>query len=456
MQKTVVINVVGLTAGLLGKDTPFLSKWSADAKIAAINTLLPAVTCSVQATYLTGKYPSEHGIVGNGWYYKNECEIKFWKQSNKLIEATKIWETARKKNPTFTCANMFWWYNMYSSADYSVTPRPQYLADGRKMPDVYSHPANLRDQLQEALGTFPLFDFWGPKTSIRSSQWIADASLMNDELNNPTLTLIYLPHLDYNLQRFGPHDERIKKDLHEIDAVCEKLITAYEAKGAHVILLSEYGITPVHKPIALNRVLRKKGYLAIREERGLEILDPGASKAFAVADHQIAHIYINDKSLIPEIKKMMEEADGVEYVLDEEGKKKNGLDHERSGDLIAIANKDSWFSYYYWLDDAKAPDFARIVDIHKKPGYDPVEMFMNPKIKFILPKIILKVLKKKLGFRMLMDIIPIDDTLVKGSHGRNPASNQDKAIFITQNSALLTSEVIEPTAVHDIILAHIG
>ncbi|MBC7450891.1 MAG: alkaline phosphatase family protein [Cytophagales bacterium] len=456
MQKTVVINVVGLTSGLMGEDTPFLCKWSADAKKAAINTLLPAVTCSVQATYLTGKLPSEHGIVGNGWYFKDECEVKFWKQSNKLIEAPKIWETARKKDASFTCANMFWWYNMYSSADFSVTPRPQYLADGRKAPDVYSHPAKLRDQLQEKLGIFPLFDFWGPKTSIRSSQWIADASLMNDELNNPTLTLIYLPHLDYNIQRFGPNDARIKTDLREIDAVCEQLITAYEAKGAQVIVLSEYGITPVHRPVALNRLLRKHGYIAIREERGLELLDPGASKAFAVADHQVAHIYANDKSVIPELKKLIETELGVESVLDEEGKKQHGLKHDRAGDLVVLADKDSWFSYYYWLDDAKAPDFARIVDIHKKPGYDPVEMFVNPKIKFVMPKVILKVLKKKLGFRMLMDIIPLDDTLVKGSHGRNPESDSDKAIFITKNASLVKGTVIEPTDVHDLILAHLG
>ncbi len=455
MKKTVVLNVVGLTSGLMGADTPFLTRWSGSAKTAAINTLLPAVTCSVQATYLTGKYPEEHGIVGNGWYYKDECEIKFWKQSNKLVEAPKIWETAKKKDPKFTCSNMFWWYNMYSSADYSVTPRPQYLADGRKMPDAYSYPADLRDILQSKLGTFPLFDFWGPRTSIKSSKWIADASMLVDAMHDPTLTLIYLPHLDYNLQRFGPNDVRIKKDLREIDAVCEELIRYYETMGAEVIVLSEYGITEVSRPVALNRILREKGYLAIREERGLELLDAGASKAFAVADHQVAHIYLNDKSILEEVKKLLSAVPGVEMVLNEEGLKQHKLNHSRAGDLVVVADKKSWFSYYYWLDDAKAPDFARIVDIHKKPGYDPAEMLVDPKIKFATLKVLFKLLKKKLGFRMLMDLIPIDDTLIKGSHGRNPESNSDKAVFITKNSKLLNSEVIEPVDVHDLIMAHL-
>jgi predicted AlkP superfamily pyrophosphatase or phosphodiesterase len=455
MRKTVVLNVVGLTKGLIGKHTPFLSQWSNQASVAAVDTLLPAVTCSVQSTYLTGKYPEDHGVVGNGWYFKDECEVKFWKQSNKLVQAPKIWEIAKAMDTSFTCSNMFWWYNMYSTVDYSVTPRPQYFADGRKMPDIYSYPDDLRDYLQGKLGIFPLFDFWGPRTSIRSSQWIADASIVTDRLHNPTLTLIYLPHLDYNMQRFGKDAPIIEKDLNEIDKVCEQLISYYEKAGAQVIVLSEYGITNVNRPVALNRILRKHELLSIRLERGLELLDPGASKAFAVADHQIAHIYLNDKSILSKVKKILQETPGVEMVLDEEGKKKYHLAHERSGDLIAVADKDSWFSYYYWLDDKKAPDFARIVDIHKKPGYDPVEMLINPDLKFIGPRVIWKLIKKKLGFRMLMDVIPLDDTLVKGSHGRNPESDLDKAVIMTRQKELLGEALVSPLEVFRIILAHL-
>jgi predicted AlkP superfamily pyrophosphatase or phosphodiesterase len=449
MQKTVVIDVVGLTSGLIGEHTPFLKQWSDAAKVAHIEPVLPAVTCSAQMTYATGKLPSEHGIVGNGWYYKDVSEIKFWHQSNKLVQSPMIWEALKEKDPSFTCSYMFWWFNMYANVDFSVTPRPQYLADGRKAPDCYSHPAELRDRLHAELGVFPLFDFWGPRTSIKSTRWIADASMKVDDWNNPTMTFIYLPHLDYNIQRHGNDFSKISKDLNEIDVVCKDLITFYEAKGAKVILLSEYGITNVDRPVALNRVLREKGYIAIREERGTELLDAGESKAFAVADHQLAHIYVNDKSKLAEIKKLIEAVPGVDKVLDATNKAEFGLTHDRAGDLIAVADTRSWFTYYYWLDDEKAPDFARIVEIHKKPGYDPVEMFADPKIKFLMPKVALKLLKKKLGFRMLMDIIPMDATLIKGSHGRVPENKADWPVLIGKG---LERDEYKATDVFDLLV----
>jgi predicted AlkP superfamily pyrophosphatase or phosphodiesterase len=454
MKKTVVINVVGLTSALI-KNMPFVSKWAEKAKIASIEPVLPAVTCSVQATYLTGKYPSEHGIVGNGWYFADECEVKFWRQSNKLVQAEKIWETAKKLDANCTCANLFWWYNMYSSVDYSVTPRPQYRSDGRKIPDCYTQPAELRDRLQSKLGTFPLFDFWGPKTTIKSSRWIAEASKLVEEWHSPTLSLIYLPHLDYNFQRYGTNHPTIPKDLLDIDTLCQDLITFYEKKGAQVVVLSEYGITDVQYPIHLNRVLREAGYLNIREENGLELLDAGASKAFAVADHQVCHVYINDKNESKKIQQLLENVQGIELLLDEEGKKNHHLHHARAGDLVAVADKDSWFTYYYWLDDRKAPDFARIVDIHKKIGYDPVEMVVNPHIKALPLVVGWKLLKKKLGFRMLMDLIPLDATLIRGSHGRIPENEQDRPLIISKNMDLLKENTIASTQVFDILLNHL-
>src|SRR6478735_86970 len=281
MHKTVVIDIVGLSASLIGEHTPFLKKYIGTKHLNTIAPLLPAVTTSVQSTYLTGKWPSEHGIVGNGWYDRSDCEVKFWKQSNKLVQAEKIWERAKREDPSFTCANMFWWYNMYSTVDYSVTPRPNYLADGRKLPDCYSQPAGLRDELQQKLGQFPLFKFWGPAADITSTQWIADASVYTDKKYDPTLTFVYLPHLDYCLQKWGQDISKIGKELREIDSVVEQLVNYYTATGARIILLSEYGITNVDRPVHLNRILRKHGLLAIREERGLELLDAGASKAFA-------------------------------------------------------------------------------------------------------------------------------------------------------------------------------
>lgn len=453
MKKTVVIDVVGLSSTLIGAHTPFLAAYAKKHHHSSIQPMLPAVTTAVQSTYVTGQWPSEHGIVGNGWYDREDAEVKFWKQSNKLVHGEKVWERARQLHPGFTCSKMFWWYNMYSSADFSVTPRPQYLSDGRKMPDCYAHPSSLRDDLQKELGQFPLFQFWGPGANIRSTQWIADASILTDKWHDPDLTLIYLPHLDYCLQKYGHNYTKIAPELQAIDKVCQQLVEYYEKQGCEIILLSEYGITDVDHPIHLNRLFREHGLLAIREERGLELLDAGASKAFVVADHQIAHVYVNDPSCYKKVRELVEQVQGVELVLDREGKRKHHLHHERSGELVLVADAKSWFTYYYWLDDAKAPDFARIVDIHRKPGYDPVEMFLNPADPLVKMKVIGKVLKKKLGFRYLMNVIPLDATLIKGSHGRIAEDAKDHPVLIT--SQAVKSGVVA-TDIHDIILQHLG
>lgn len=456
MRKTVVLNVVGLSPRLLGPATPRLSAWARQGRVATVQAVTPAVTCAAQATYLTGVYPDAHGIVGNGWYFRDEAEVKFWRQSNRLVQAPKLWERARVLDPDFTCANLFWWYNMHSSVDYSVTPRPMYPADGRKIPDLYTQPAGLRDMLQQQLGRFPLFDFWGPKSSIRSSRWIADAALWVDRHCNPTLSLVYLPHLDYALQRRGPDSEAVADDLRAIDAVCGDLIEHFEAQGTQVIVLSEYGITPVSRPIHLNRILREHGLVAVREELGRELLDAGASAAFAVADHQIAHVYLNEPERLGQVQRLLEATPGVERVLDQAGKHHARLNHPRAGDLVAIAAPDVWFTYYYWLDDRRAPDFARTVDIHRKPGYDPAELFLDPDLRFPRLKIGLKLARKALGMRYLMDVIPLDASLVKGSHGRPTDQAEDGPLFMTRQAELLEADHIPTHAVHDLILAHLG
>ncbi|WP_435356168.1 alkaline phosphatase family protein [Emticicia sp. SJ17W-69] len=417
MKKTVVIDIVGLSTSVIGEFTPFLQKYIAKNRLTHIKPAFPAVTTTAQSCYITGKNPDVHGIVGNGWYDREACEMKFWKQSNKLVHAEKIWEAAKRKNPKFTSSKMFWWYNMYSSVDFSATPRPQYHSDGVKMPDCYTFPADLREKLQAKFGTFPLFKFWGPNTSIDCSKWIADAALEVDKENDPTLTLIYLPHLDYCLQKFGVDFSKIRKDLLEIDALVEEIVNYYEQKSANIILLSEYGINNVSRPIHINRILRENGLLSVRVESGHELLDCGASKAFAAADHQIAHVYINDLAEKARIKSILEKIDGVAVVMDEAEKQENHINHDRAGDLVVMAKADSWFTYYYWNDDKLAPDFARSVDIHNKPGYDPVEMFMNPANPFIKLRAAYKLARKLLGFRYRMDVIPLDATLIKGSHG---------------------------------------
>lgn len=455
MQKTVVLNVVGLTPDLIGAHTPFLSDWADAGAQASVKPVLPAVTCSVQATYLTGTMPSDHGIVANGWYFRDTSEIRFWMRSGQLIQGRTLWDVAREENPGFTCANLFWRYAAYSGADITVVERPMYPADGRKLPDIYAQPSDLREELQQELGQFPLFNFWGPTASIASSRWIADAAQLTDKRHDPTLTLLYLPHLDYNLQRLGSDDPDVASDLRAIDAVCRDLITFYEDRGAQVIVLSEYGITPVRRPVALNRVLRRKGYIAIREELGRELLDPGACDAFAVADHQLAHIYVADPAQRDAVRALIAATPGVDRVLGPDGKAEAGLDHPRAGDLVAVAEPDAWFTYYYWLDDDRAPDFAPTVEIHRKPGYDPAELFMDPDLTAPKLRAAARLMQKKLGFRYLMDVIPIHGEMVRGSHGRLPDDSADGPLLITQQSDRLPAASLHATDVHNVILAHL-
>ena len=456
MHKTVVINAVALSPNLIREreHTPRLHDFGAAGALATIGPVLPAVTTTVQSTYLTGRWPggeNGHGVVANGWYFRETGEVRFWLQNNALVSGAKVWDRAKAIDPAFTCANMFWWHNMYSTADYSMTPRPMYPADGRKLPDVYSHPPELRRELQEKLGTFPLFNFWGPATSIKATRWIADASIEIDRKFNPTLTLIYLPHMDYVLQKGGSW----AGDLRELDAECGKLIDYYQLRGARIIILSEYGITPVSKPVHLNRVLRQAGLVNVREELGRELLDMGASQAFAVADHQVAHIYVNDRSRLAEVKRLLEATPGVEAVLDEEGKRVHHLDHPRSGELVCLSKADAWFTYYFWMDDAKAPDYARTVDIHRKPGYDPVELFLDPDLAAPKLKIAWTLAKRKLGLRAMMEVIPLDATLVKGSHGLAAASAEQSPLLMSSQKNLVGSNRVGATEVCDMILRHL-
>ncbi len=440
---------------MVGPDTPNIARLADQGGVQPLHTVTPAVTCAAQVSYLTGSLPRDHGIVGNGWYFRELSEIWFWRQSNRLVAGEWVWEAGRKRDPAFTCANMFWWYNMYLSADIGVTPRPMYPADGRKIPDCYAKPPELRDELTEKLGRFPLFKFWGPMTDISSSQWIADATVHVMEKSSPTLTLVYLPHLDYNLQRLGPDHPDIARDLRKVDAVCGQIIKQAEREGARIIVLSEYGITPVSKPVHINRALREAGLIQVRVEMQRELLDPGASAAFAVCDHQIAHIYVHDRNRIAEVKALVEALPGVERVLDETTKPQYGLDHPRAGELVAISDPDAWFTYYYWLDDARCPDFARTVEIHRKPGYDPVELFLDPALRVPMLSVLWRLFKRKLGFRTLLDVIPLDATLVKGSHGRPTDNDRDGPVFITNEAALAPSGPVEATEVKELILRHV-
>lgn len=455
MRPVLVLDIVGLSPTLLGADTPNLSALARRGGMRPLTTVLPALTCSAQSTFLTGLPPSGHGIVGNGWYFRDLSEIWFWRQSNRLVGGERLWEAGKRQDSAFTCANLFWWYNMYCGADIAATPRPMYPADGRKIPDCYTHPPALRDELTAKFGRFPLFKFWGPATDISSSRWIADATIHVRDTRRPTLTLAYLPHLDYDLQRLGPRHPGIAQALREIDAVAGDLIAHAERDGAAVVVLSEYGITEVSRPVDINRALRREGFIQIREELGRELLDAGASTAFAVADHQVAHVYVGRPDAVPAVRRLLEGLDGVERVLDEEDKAAAGLDHPRSGELVAVAAPDAWFTYYYWLDDDRAPDFARTVDIHRKPGYDPVELFLDPRLRWPGLAVGWRLAKRAAGLRGLLDVIPLDARLVKGSHGRPTDEPQDGPLFITSRPELLPDGAVAAMGVKDLVLSHV-
>ena len=436
----VVINVVGLTHGMLGRDTPHISALAAEGFARPLQTVFPAVTCSVQTSLLTGSLPREHGIVGNGWYDRELAEVFFWRQSNRLVHGERLYDAARRIDPAYTTAKMFWWYNMYADVDYSVTPRPTYPADGRKIFDTYSQPPTLKDSLQRRLGCFPLLKFWGPGADITSTAWIADASTAVIKEHRPSLTLVYLPHLDYNLQRLGPSDPKISEDIAAVDAEAGKVIALAKQQGADVVVLSEYAITPVETPVHINRVLRHHGFLKVRQEStGWETLDGGASRAFAVADHQVAHVYVRQQHDVDRVEAILEEVSGIDRVFNREKQTAIGIDHKRSGDLVVLSEPGCWFTYYFWMDDSRAPDYARTVDIHRKPGYDPVELFLDSGIRFPKAHIAKRLMQKKFGFRYLMDVIGLDATVVRGSHGRladHGREETDSPVFVCSSRAI--------------------
>jgi predicted AlkP superfamily pyrophosphatase or phosphodiesterase len=407
--KVLFLDVVGLTPRLL-EHAPRLKALGPPAPLLPP---LPAVTCTCEATMLTGLPPSGHGVVANGWYFRELNDIWFWRHSNRLMQGRKVWEDIDGRT-----AVLFWRFNMATSAPISVAERPAYPADGRKIPDLYTNPPHLAKDLQERLGRFPLFKFWGPLAGIESTRWIADCAIDILRREDPELTLVYLPHLDYDLQRYGPDDPRIPAQVAAVDAEAGRILDA--AGDRKVLVASEYGITKVTGAVHLNRALREAGLLEVIDNPVGELLDPYRSRAFAVCDHQLAHVYTRDEAAA---RKVIEGLDGVDAILDKEA---CGLDHPRSGELVVLSAADRWFAYPYWLDDARAPDFARTVDIHRKPGYDPVELFKDAgalRVAWLLAK-------KKLGFRTLLDVVPLDTGLVKGSHGRQPDGPDEGPLLI--------------------------
>jgi predicted AlkP superfamily pyrophosphatase or phosphodiesterase len=446
----VVVNAVGLTPRAL-QHMPRLSQLGRDGFQATLDTVFPAVTCSVQSTFLTGLPPSGHGIVGNGWFFRDLGEVYLWRQHNALVEGEKVWETARRVKPGYRAANVCWWYAMGATTDFTVTPRPIYYADGRKSPDCYTDPPALHDRLTSEIGAFPLFHYWGATANIESSRWIASAARLLLDSEELDLALVYLPHLDYDHQRHGPLGPEATAAAVELDTVAGDLVDHARSAGSTVIVLSEYGIAPARRAVDVNRFLRLGGLLRVHTQDGMEYLDPWTSRAFAVADHQIAHVYVRDPADVSRARELLEDIDGVAEVLEGETKRAAGLGHQRAGEIVAVAEPDAWFTYYYWLDDAHAPDFARTVEIHRKPGYDPAELFFDPNDRFVKARAAYQLARKLAGFRYSLTVVPLDPRHVKGTHGRLPETPIDGPVLLCSDPSLARDR-IRASEVRDLIL----
>jgi predicted AlkP superfamily pyrophosphatase or phosphodiesterase len=451
MKPLVVIDIVGMTPRLL-EHMPNVKRIADRGWQAELGTVLPAVTCSAQSTFLTGQMPAQHGIVGNGWYFRELGEVFLWRQHNKLVGGEKIWETARAANPGYKAANVCWWYAMGATTDLTVTPRPIYYADGRKAPDAYTRPVRLHDELTDALGEFPLFQYWGPTASIASTKWIVGAARRILSGHKPDMLLVYIPHLDYDLQRFGPDAPEAVAAARDVDAELAPLLQDAQAAGATVVALSEYGITNASRPVDINRALRAEGLLEVYTQDGMEYLDPWVSRAFAVADHQVAHVYVENHDDLPRVKEMIQRLPGVDMVLDRVEQARYQIDHPRAGELVVVAEPDAWFTYYYWLNDDRAPDFARGVEIHRKPGYDPAELFFNPADPLVKAKAGLNLVKKKVGLRYAMNVVPLEAGMVRGSHGRLPDSPQDGPVLLCSDPRELGRDKLAATDVYNLLL----
>ena len=453
----VVLNAVGLTPRLL-EMAPRLKALAQTGWSRPIREVVPAVTCTAQASILTGQAPSGHGIVGNGWFFRETGEVRFWQQSNRLIEAEPLYVTARERagaeGRSFKTSQLFWWFNQGAAVDLSVTPKPYYAADGNKAFGISGTPTDLTSRLETELGTFPFHTFWGPGAGLACTSWIARsaAAVLRDD--RPDLTLVYLPHLDYDPQRLGPSGSDLTRLVRELDDACEPLLDQAQRSGAQVWVVSEYGHCDVNRAVEPNRVLRRAGLLQVRPGPFGEVFDPFGSRSFAVCDHQLAHVYVSDPEDIPRVVDLLGDQPGVARLLVGDARAKVGLDHPRSGEVVALSTPDAWFAYPFWLDDKLAPDYARTVDIHRKPGYDPCELFLDPALKLPKLRIARRLLAKKLGFRALFDVIPLDPCLVKGSHGLPALDELDRPILI--GSGPEPGSDLATTDVRDLLLGALG
>ncbi len=396
-----VLDIVGLDISHLSSGlVPTLSEIANGGEYGYLKPSFPSVTSTVQASVLSGKHPNQHGIISNGLYDKENYKVSFWEQSSNLVQTDRIWDILKKKNSSITTSIIFYQNTMYANSDYVITPKPIHLEDGSMDMWCYSKPPGYYESVTKTINEFDLFSYWGPFASFKSTEWISKCVEHTIENYKPNLLFAYFPQLDYSSQKFGKNSIQVKEDLKKIDQVVATIIKKVKDLGIYdkteFIIFSEYGFNDVNAGIPINRILKQKDLLATRTIKNKEYIDYEYSKAFAVVDHQVANIYLqntNDKNLLTSI---LQDVDGVDKIYDEKDKQLLKVDHPRTGDLVITSKKDKWFSYYWWIDDDKAPTFTKTVDIHRKPGYDPLDLFIDPNTKSI----------------------SLNTSLIKGSHGR--------------------------------------
>lgn len=414
---------------------PNLKSLSESGSNSSVQHAFPSVTWPSQANLLTGKSASEHGVVANGFFWRDDLRVEMWTAWNEVIQQPQLWDTLKGQGKSSAA-----WFPMLSKgcgAEYVCMPAPIHKPDGSEDLWCYTKPQEFYGELLEKHGHFPLQHFWGPLANIKSSRWIAESAVDCAKKFQPDFFYIYLPHLDYAAQKFGPNSEEALQAVVDLDELLGELFAQMtEALDSPDWMVhSEYVITEVDHVSYPNRVLREAGLLKVCEsgaDPGKEQLDFENSSAWALVDHQFSHVFVKDReaSVIQQLADLFADAEGIEKVL--VGSDRGSLDHERSGDVVLVSQHNSWQAYYWWLDDEHAPSFARTVDIHRKPGYDPVE----------------------LCFDMATKSVPLDASIIKGSHGVPQANGQQQGVLICSNAGVTDAQAVTENQIYGSILEH--
>lgn len=433
----IFLSVPGLRLADIDRvNTPMLYGWANRGAMAEVTPTFPCVTSCIQAAMFTGRPPAEHGIIANGFYHRERRQVEMWTGWNGLVQAPQLWDLLHVNKMTSAV-----WHAQNikgASADFIITPAPFHEPDGTTKLWCYSKPDGLYQQTLDEFGHFPLQHYWGPLANIESTRWILRGAAWLNEKHAPNFHWIYIPHLDYALQKHGPNSPQAKIALaeldHELACFAERIEASRIGKGAVFLAAGEYAMTDVTGVIFPNRLLRRTGLLQFAECDGWEGLNFSDSQAFAMVDHQFAHVFLKhqgDDATKQQVVDLFRDVPGIAGVFAGDQRAEIGMKHPRSGEVVLVCDDAHWLAYYWWLDGTKAPPFAGTMDIHNKPGYDPVELFFDPKTRGI----------------------PLDASLVKGSHGVPATSSQHRTAVIcsTPTPALHARHPIRDTDIFDLI-----